>query len=509
MSKTTILLLIGVLLLTGPQCSNYRSKSLLTDSGYGPVHDRSVSKSIRNFRYQVDELLQAPYLQPAMIGILIENIRTGEVVYSLNAHKLLMPASNMKLFTTAAATALLGPDFRYTTTLYSDGQVVDGTLNGNLFVRGSGDPTISGRYNNGLTTAIFENWADSLKTRGIRKINGAIIGDDNIFDDDRYGYSWALDDHAYYYAAEINGLSFNDNCIDLRMSPGHQVGQPATIRLFPQTDYVRITNELITVSSDSMTNIDFSRTPGTNEIRIFGTIKAGSDTIVDWATVSNPTLFFLTVFKETLNRRGIEVKAIADIDDTPIQRVDYQSMQRLAGWQSVPLSRIIFTLNKESQNSFAEHLQKTLGAVKTGRGDWKNGIQTEKNWLESIGIPKDQIFIVDGSGLSRHNLVTPFQIVRVLKAIAVHPKFEMFFQSLPVGGVDGTLKNRFRGSAVAGHVYAKTGYVGRVRTLSGYLDAQNGRRYVFSIMLNHYPVATSTINQLQDDILQRLYFLDD
>jgi D-alanyl-D-alanine carboxypeptidase/D-alanyl-D-alanine-endopeptidase (penicillin-binding protein 4) len=403
---------------------------------------------------------------------------TREIIYSLNPYTLLMPASNVKLFTTSSALAILGPDYRYKTSLYIDGTIKDGILDGNLIIRGSGDPSISGRHNDGNQLEMFQNWADTLSSIGIRKINGTIIGDDNIFDDIGLGYSWGWDDLSYYYAAQIGGLCFNDNCVDLFIIPNDSIGGKPQILTKPPMNYMEIINEISTVSADSSTYIDFYRKPGAEVVIIFGTIKADVDTVKEWVTVENPTNYTLSAFKYTLENNGITANTISDIDELPIKDLDYDSYRFIATHESIPLLEIIKTINKVSQNFYAEQLQKTLGVELKEVGSSKKGIEAEKDWLSS------------------------------LRAIHNHSDYKVFFDSLPIGGVDGTLKNRLKGSNAVGHIFAKTGYVGRVRALSGYVHAANGREYIFSILVNHYPVPTGRINDLQDHIVTLLYNLD-
>ena len=464
--------------------------------------------AIKSFRSQVNSIVNATHFQSAVIGIHIEDYQTGEILYSLNPNTLLMPASNMKLFTTTSSLALLGPDFRYQTSLFYDGTIKNGVLNGNLIIRGSGDPTISGRYNGGNPVELFENWADTLKAMGIHAINGTVIGDDNLFDDHELGYSWGWDDLSYYYAAKISALSFNDNCVDIFIVPDDSVGQKPHIFTEPNMSYLQIENDLEIVPEDSSTRYDFFREEGTESVRIFGTVKAGKDTIKDWVTVDNPTKYTLAAFQYVLNENGITANNISDIDDLPIQNIDYKKVSLITTNQSIPLSEIIHTINKVSQNFYAEQLQKTLGLKVLNEGSTKKGIEAEKIWFSRIGLNPDEIFIVDGSGLSRHNLVTAHQIVTILRGIRNNPNYQVFYNSLPIGGVDGTLKNRFKGSNAAGHVFAKTGYVGRVRSLSGFVQAKNGHEYIFSILVNHYPTPTSVVNNMQDQIVTLLYNLD-
>lgn len=491
-----------------PDCAVPFRSAREEPSLYGTSPRFVKDENLREFRAQVNQIINYPAFNPATMGIHVEEYGTNKILYSLNPHKLLIPASNMKLFTTASALAMLGPQYTYQTSLHTDGIVRNDTLLGNLYIRGSGDPTISGRHNNGKPLEIFYRWSDIIKSKGIAVIEGSIIGDDNCFDDIELGYSWGWDDLSYYYAAKINGLSFNDNCVDIFIMPADSIAGKARIVAEPVPNYLSISNELVTVSADSQNYIDFYRIPGSNEVRIFGTVKLDADTLKDWITIANPTHYFLKAFQHVLDEDGITVRDISDIDNTPLQKPSYDRMDTLAVHQSVPMAEIIRTVNKVSQNFYAEQLQKTLGIEQKKEGSTQAGIAAEKDWLAQIGINPEDIFIVDGSGLSRHNMVTAFQVVQVLKAMRQHSDYQIFFDSLPIGGVDGTLKSRLKGSNAQGHVHAKTGYVGHVRALSGYVITKNGREYLFSILVNHYPVPTRMINQMQDAIVTLLYNLD-
>lgn len=470
---------------------------------------RMVSNNnIRDFNSRIDYLINQPRFQPAHFGIYIMEPRTGAIIYSRNAHDLFMPASNMKLITTAATLDILGEDYTYETRIYTDGKIKDGILKGDLWIKGSSDPAISGRYYDGKIEHIFQSWADSLKKLGINKIEGKIIGDDNIFSDQGLGSGWEHNDLSYYYAAKTSGLSYNDNCMDLYFTPGDSIGAPAYIMQKPIPDYMNLKNELTTVHPDSQQSIDFHRYANSDSVRVFGTITIDSDTIVDWVTVNDPTNFFLTGLKKCLKDADIEFDKIVDIDKMQISDSSYDNRQLLFAHNSVKMDTIVHTLNKVSQNFYAETLQKTLGAEVKNKGTNQAGIEVENEWFEDIGIDPASIFIRDGSGLSRHNLVTPFQIGKILQTMKTSPAYNTYLKSLPIGGVDGTLGNRFEGYNVSGHVHAKTGYVGHVRALSGYVTAKNGREYIFSILVNHYPTPTSCINDLQDRIVALLYNLE-
>ncbi len=498
-SKWAVFLLTGVFLAG---CSQIKQ---ITEQPYQEYPTKN--RVIKNFRAQIDSLTDAPEFQPGFFGIYIEETASGQVIYARNPQRLFMPASNMKLFTTTTAMALLDSNFYFKTSLYHDGYIRNDTLYGNLIVKGSGDPTISGRFYQDDILTVFKEWITALDSLHIHYINGKIIGDDNIMDDCGLGYGWSWDDLSYYYAAPTSGLTFNDNCLDFECWPAVNVGEKANIQINPQTAYVNLINEIRTVPSGEKRKINFERQLGTNRIRLFGQIPADADTIRDSIALENPTLYACTVLKETLNGFGIGGGEACDIDDLTDSIPDYDYLKLIAEHQSVKLPQIIKTINKISHNLYAEQIQKTLGIVFKQEGSTKAGISIEYDWFSSLGIDTTCMFIVDGSGLSRQNLVTPYQIATILRAIKKYPNFGYFFDSLPVMGVDGTVKNRLKDSNAAGQVFAKTGYVDKVRSLSGYVKAQDGREYIFSILANHYATPTSAINDLQDRIVTLLYNL--
>ncbi|WP_092346719.1 D-alanyl-D-alanine carboxypeptidase/D-alanyl-D-alanine-endopeptidase [Candidatus Chrysopegis kryptomonas] len=459
---------------------------------------------LNQLRSELDDIFNNPSFSNAYWGVVIQSLETGEYFYRLNEHKSFIPASNMKLFTTAVALLKLGPDFKYRTNLYTDGEIKDGILYGNLFVRGTGDPTISGRFTNGDVIKTFKDWADSLIKLGIKEINGDIIGDDNYFDDQYMGTGWSWDDETYWYSAHISALSFNDNCVDLEIIPGKKIGEPALVKITPETKYVKINNFVTTVHPDSVTQIDFFRAPGTNVINVFGKISLRSKTYKESISVHNPTLYTVTVLKEVLESKGIKVNGNAvDIDDSQLNP-DYETMKVLASYESPPLSEIIKVINKRSQNFYAEQVFRTLGKIFGGEGSTQKSVEVIKNTLSQIGIPPDAISIYDGSGLSRLNLVTPFQILTLLNYMYRHEYFSYFYESLPIAGVDGTLETRMRKTKAQGNVRAKTGYVQYARSLSGYVKTKDDEMLAFVMMTNNYLVPTSVANITQDIVCNRL-----
>ncbi len=247
----------------------------------------------------IDEVLDDEALANGWWGVMVVEMQTGEVLYRRHAERSFVPASNTKLYTTAAALDLLGPGYRYRTEVFIDGPIVDGVLEGNVIVRGSGDPVIGGRFNGGDRTEVFRAWADSLRARGITRIDGDLIGDDDVFDDTPLGYGWSWDDETYWYAAEISGLSFNDNNVDFAIEARRQ-GQPARITWQPfNTDYVRVVNRTLTTSAELRLDEGYARARGTNTIELSSRVPEGR-TDFESLTITNPTRFFVHVLREVL-----------------------------------------------------------------------------------------------------------------------------------------------------------------------------------------------------------------
>jgi len=447
---------------------------------------------------QIEHLLANPSLAQAIIGVYVEELGTGKVVYSQNEHKLLMPASNMKIVTTASVLSTLGPDFTYKTNIYTDGEISDGVLIGNLYIQGSGDPSITARYFGDKADSALILWAEKLSEMGVKKINGKIFGDHSIYADHGIGYGWEKEDLPYYYCAKTYGLSFNDNCVDMTFLPGEKIGDPVKIIQSPVENYLELDNQMITVPTDSSSKYDFYRDYLSDKLLVTGQLPIDGK-MIKWSTTPDPADYLLSAFSQVLINQGISYEEYTSCNKDN----DYSEMTLLFTHESVPMSDIVNNINKISNNYYAETILKTMD--RSGKITTKDGIKVEKEFLSSIGIDTDRMFIKDGSGLSRHNLVTVNQIASILKYMYTSKNWEIFKESLPVGGVDGTVKNRLKGSNAKGHVFAKTGYVGHVRALSGFVEAQNGKTYVFSVIANHYPVPTSAINNLQDNICTILY----
>jgi D-alanyl-D-alanine carboxypeptidase/D-alanyl-D-alanine-endopeptidase (penicillin-binding protein 4) len=284
----------------------YRLTAIALLSALGTSGVAAQSSTSGDLAASIDAVLNGSAFANGWWGAVVMDLDTGEVLYTRNAERSFVPASNTKLYTTAAALDLLGPAYRYRTELYIDGPIVDGILDGNVIVRGSGDPVIGGRFTNGDRTATLRAWADSLRARGITRILGDLVGDDDIFDDTPLGYGWSWDDETYWYAAEISGLAFNDNNVDFVIE-ARDVGEPARVSWEPyNTDFVRVVNRTRTVPGDSVLDEGYARARGTNTIELSSRVPLGR-TDFESLTMTNPTRFFVHVLRETLLRAGIVV----------------------------------------------------------------------------------------------------------------------------------------------------------------------------------------------------------
>ncbi len=485
----------------------------------GPIHAQapySETAATEQLTQTIADTIGTDTFDGALWGIHIVNLHSGTVLYSKNADHNFVPASNVKLLTSAAALEQLSPDYRYRTTVYADGPVENGTLKGNLIVRGSGDPTIGGYRQRKDPTEVFRRWADSLRAQGITHVAGNIVGDDRRFDDTPLGQGWSWSDITYAYAAEIGGLVFNENTVDLRVR-GRRTGEPARVTWEPfETDYVEVVNRSHTVPFRKEEDEEYQRLMGTNTIHVQTRVHPNG-LEKESITISKPTLYFTHVLRQVLLREGISVGGRpVDLDETGLAPAyDAPTVQRVASYTSSPLSQVIRTLNHESRNLYAEQLLRTL-AVEVPPdtdedlepGSSPLGIKAVRKTLDRAEIDTSRVQLVDGSGLSRQNLVRPRSLVRLLQYMWLHTDARVssaFFDSLPKGGEEGTLEYRFQGSTPAhANVRAKTGTLSNTSSLSGYVTSEEDTPIGFSIFCNHHLAEGDQARSAQDFIINAL-----
>jgi D-alanyl-D-alanine carboxypeptidase/D-alanyl-D-alanine-endopeptidase (penicillin-binding protein 4) len=452
---------------------------------------------------EIDAIIDDPNFSSAFWGISIRSVETGEYFYKKNADKLLIPASNLKLFTTSAGLLLLGSNYKYKTNIYTDGYIDGSILRGSLIIQGSGDPTISGRFYDGDMLKVFNIWADSLLELGIDEIRGNILGDDNLFDDMGYGEGWPADYESYWFAAPSSALSFNDNCVDVEVKPT-TTGKSAAISVYPDIKYASIINKVSTVRADSTTEINIYRERGSNIITVYGRIQQGSEGVRTYASVNSPTQYAAVTLKYVLESRGIAVKGYAaDLDDEKTA-YNYSKMKILFHHLSPELQNIVKVINKNSNNFYAEQLMKTIGLEYGSFGSIQNGVAACKSVWKNMDIDPEDMAIADGSGLSRQDLISPNQFVKLLLYMQKSSELRTFYESFPVAGVDGTMASRLRNTAAQNNLRGKPGLLSGVSSLSGYIFTADKEMLAFSIMVNNFTTSHTLALQIQDVICQKL-----
>ena len=493
-SPQLLILIVVVIFTTGCTTRSPNATAL-------PKH-QFLRSAQQQAAYEIDTLLNHAPTDMGWWGVKIQYANSGEVFYERNPGKMFMPASNQKMYTTAAALCLLGPQYRYETDFMTNGDLdTNGVLHGDLIIRGSGDPSWSWRFYDNNYDSVMVRFVDSLQFYGITEIKGDLVGDDNVFDDQSLGYGWSWDDETYYYAAQLSGLSYNENYIDYTLTPDSlNLGSPVIIESHPQTSYLNLRNDLITVSSDTATEWTYDRERQTNNAWFEGNYRYQAGETERAITIHNPTLFTVNVLKERLEEAGIKVSGSPLDGDDLTDSLDYSQMHPIFTYLSHPMSDIISKVNRPSQNFIAETLQKTLGAEFGAEGSSREGRIIQMMFYDSLGMNVENLRLRDGSGLSRHNLVSPNTSVSLLEMMWEHPYRTYFIESLPLSGLTGTIRKRMIGTDAEQNVRAKTGTIGYVSSLSGYAWTQSGEPIIFSIMANHFTIPTSQVRAIQDQI---------
>jgi len=456
-----------------------------------PRQSALSKKQSAKFSARADALLGTGPAGKGEWGLLIADAVTGETLYQQNADRYFVPASNMKLFTTALALTKLGPDYRFHTTLETSGTIANGVLSGSVALLGRGDPNLSNRkfpYNlkeefDGPPEKILAELADGLVAKGVKEISGDVIGDDSYFPRERYPSGWEIDDMVWEYGAAISSIVVDDNTVTLMLTPGDQPGSPVQTSMSPATPDFLVENDVVTSAPEGKPDLTLTREPGASLVVVKGSLPAKSAPRKLVLAVEEPAQHAAAVLKHLLEDRGVRVDGVARArHETARTREDPTP---LADHVSVPLSDAVKLINKISQNLHTEMLLRTVARQSGAWATDDDLMKVPQDFYASAGIDPDDVIQSDASGLSRHDLVTPRAIVALLKFAQMQPWFETYYNSLPVAGVDGTLEDRMKDTAAAGHIHAKTGSVAHVRTLSGFADTPSGRKLIFSFLSNN------------------------
>jgi D-alanyl-D-alanine carboxypeptidase/D-alanyl-D-alanine-endopeptidase (penicillin-binding protein 4) len=437
----------------------------------------------------VDKALTHPYMAHGVQGVLIRSMDTGKVIYDHNGDMLLIPASNMKLIATSAAFEVIGPDFTMMTSLYASTKPTSGgVVKGDLVLVGQGDSILKIEH--------LQQMVDKLKAMGVRRINGNIVGDDTWFDNQGMAPGWAWDDEQYNDCSQPSGLNVNENLVEVFVRPGAKAGDPAVVEVKPANTYMPLVNQCVTGPAGSNFTADATRSHGLNTIRTYGSVPLDSkrETPVETLSMNKPTLFVCSIFKQLLEQSGVKVRGGI------MRGVKPQQAELIATHVSPPLSEVIHILLKPSDNFMAECVLKTLGKVVKGQGSFDAGIEVEKEWLKGIGADLSQIYISDSSGQSRRNLISPYNLVVLLTHMYHTKYYEMLANSLPIAGVDSHLKYRMLNTPAVNNVKAKTGYIERQCSLSGYVKTLAGENMAVSVIQNNHLCSLEEAYVMQDII---------
>src|SRR5712664_3433467 len=451
-----------------------------------------VAAATRKFGERADALLAAAPANKGEWGLLIADAETGETLYELNVDKYFVPASNMKLFTTALALAKLGPDYRFRTTLETRGTVSpEGVLNGDLFLVGRGDPNLSNRkfpYDlkeefDGPPEKALAELADELVARGIKEISGDVVGDDSYFPREAYPSGWEIDDMVWEYGAAVSAIVVNDNTVTLTLTAGESAGAPVQAVIAPSTPDFIVRSDVLTSAAEVKSDLTLTREPNSKIVVIRGTMPAHSAPRKLVLAVHDPAEHAATLLTRLLVERGVKISGVS----RPMHIAEPGAAPHavLAEHVSTTLGDSVKLVNKISQNLHTEML---LRAAARNTAMWNTPedlMKVPSDFYAAAGIAPGDVIQTDGSGLSRHDLVTPRAIAALLKYAQGQPWFAPYFASLPVAGVDGTLETLMKNTPSAGRIHAKTGSVEHVRTRSGSADTSSGRRLIFSFLSNN------------------------
>src|SRR6267142_2786472 len=446
----------------------------------GPKKQSASSKKARaRFAARAEALLGTAPTNKGEWGLFIVDAESGETLYEQNADKYFVPASNMKLFTTALALAKLGPEYRFHTTLEARGTISsEGVLGGDLALVGRGDPNLSNRkfpYElkeefDGPPEKVLGELADAAVAKGVKQISGDVIGDDSYFPRERYPNGWEIDDMVWEYGAAISSIVVHDNTVTLTLTPGELAGSPVHAVVSPATPDFAVKNDVVTSAAEVKSDLTLKREPGANLVVVKGTLPAKSTPRKLVLAIEEPAQHAAATLKRLLEERGVKVGGAARARHEQAEVPGDPTV--LAEHVSVPLGDSVKLVNKISQNLHTEMLLRTVARQNVVWGTPDELMKVPTEFYTAAGIAPGDVIQTDASGLSRHDLITPRAVVVLLGFAQKQAWFVPYYESLPVAGVDGTLEDRMKNTPAAGRVHAKTGSVEHVRTLSGFAETQ-------------------------------------
>ncbi|MEP6741640.1 MAG: D-alanyl-D-alanine carboxypeptidase/D-alanyl-D-alanine-endopeptidase [bacterium] len=503
-------LLLARPLMTGAKDSN---KQLPKKSSTSEVKSSVVTPG--ELAQQINSTIDSSEFAYARWGICVISLANGAVLYQRDADRLFTPASNMKIYTTGVALDLLGADYRWRTSVHASTQPdAGGQIQGDLILYGRGAPDLVAASNDSSKGSL-SRLADQLYQKGIRRIDGNVIGDESYFRGDPIGDGWQWTDLQWYFGAEASALSINGNEVDVNIVPAEKSSEAPTVKVSNAQANMVVQNRMALTDKEGRPTVGLHRGLSDNNLEVWGEFAPSSKGFGARLSVHDPALWAARLFVEALEARGIAVGGEAQSRNARTaqsSRFDPGKASELAFVASQPLSEIAKKTNKESVNLNAELILRTLGRERgemaagpepagRERGDDESGLAVVRLWLLRAAVPSAHIALHDGSGLSRLDLVTPETSARLLVAMSKTASAGVFKDSLPIAGRDGTLAGRLR--SLSDRVWAKTGSLTYDNSLSGYMITAQGEPLAFSIMCNDQTGRDSS-SRLIDEILALL-----
>ena len=484
---------------------------------------------------RIATVLGSPDLARGFWGIEVVSLASGKTLYAQNPDKLFTPASNTKLFTTAAALALIGPDYKFRTTVETSGTLDRyGRLSGDVVLVGRGDPNLSGRelpydlrtQRSDNPIQALETLADALVQKGVKYVDGDIVADDSYFAFERYGEGWSQDDLVWADGAPVSALTVNDNVVFVNILPADRPGEKAFVNVTPFADYYRVDNRVITTPSGTGRKFYVNREPGSTLLTLWGNMPLDDPGANEALAIEDPAEFAAGLFRQLLEKRGIAIYGRQRTRHTELATLSTFTVTALApsrggseggprplkadqpivlaSYESKPMADDVRVINKVSQNLHAEILLRLLGRERGTAGTIEGGLEVLRGFITQAGIGSDQYVFYDGSGLSRQNLVTPHAIVQLLRYATNQPWGAAYKSSFPVSGVDGSLTDRLNAPRLKSRIFGKTGSLGGVKTLSGYATTDSGETVAFSILSNNFNLPAKRVTDTIDQLVQAI-----
>jgi D-alanyl-D-alanine carboxypeptidase/D-alanyl-D-alanine-endopeptidase (penicillin-binding protein 4) len=477
-------------------------------------------RTLADLQSRIVQIARQPALEAGFFAVKIVSLDTGAVIFEQDSRKFVRPASNMKIYTVAAAFDKLTPDYRFITSVYAKEKPDDeGKLKGDLIIYGRGDPSIAARFNDGDYFKGINALADRIAAAGVKRVKGDLVGDESHFDGNPLGSGWAWQDLQWSYGAPVSALTINDNAIDLTVRPATKVGAPVLVTTGPPAgSFMTIANRATTTARGAQSALRIHRDLGANTLEITGTLPIGDDGYSGSVAIPDPALAFVTMLRDALIKRGVKIDGrlrtvnsrsggsivppASSSSTTDGKMAALPAPVEIASLSSGPFSLIAAHTMKPSQNLYTELILRTLGKMRKSappsgqtrpisQTDEDAGLAVVRDFLKQAGVSDSQLYLDDGSGLSRSDMIMADTTVQLLTFMTKHRYFAQFLDSMPVAGVDGTLRNRMRGTPAERNVRAKTGTLSSVASLGGYVTTASGEKLVFSMMLNNYPDASA------------------